>query len=262
MIRAILSNRPDFEAAGCDISRKALLTSLGRTPGVPVFLADATYLPLASGGLDAVLMFDVLEHLERPAVAVAEAARVLTPGGILHLTVPCEGSGWTLQGILRRMGWRAFERTVGHIQAFDLESLRSMLSRSGIDLTHVRWSGHLLSQVAHCGYVAYLSLPGVSIEDSVEGYLDRFRRGIWRSLLLWAKRGLAIFTYFESRVLRGMPGAIAHLTATKPIAIVGDPSAPRQVDAVISAARQMAPEMAIQGSWKGAGSERPVTVGR
>jgi SAM-dependent methyltransferase len=49
----------------------------------PVVQADATALPLTAGGFDAAVAVNVLDHLADPTVAVAEAHRVLAPGGTL-----------------------------------------------------------------------------------------------------------------------------------------------------------------------------------
>jgi SAM-dependent methyltransferase len=54
----------------------------------PHVFADAHALPLADGSADAVLLLNVLEHLRAPARAIAEAARVLAPGGSLFIDVP------------------------------------------------------------------------------------------------------------------------------------------------------------------------------
>lgn len=49
---------------------------------------DAHRIPLGDAGVDVVAMKNVLEHLERPAEALAECARVLRPGGqLVALTV-------------------------------------------------------------------------------------------------------------------------------------------------------------------------------
>jgi ubiquinone/menaquinone biosynthesis C-methylase UbiE len=51
-------------------------------------LATAYEIPLADGSFDTVLMTEVLEHLEEPARGLAEAGRLLRPGGKLILTTP------------------------------------------------------------------------------------------------------------------------------------------------------------------------------
>jgi SAM-dependent methyltransferase len=51
-------------------------------------VAGAYDVPLPDGWADTLLMTEVLEHLERPADALAEMRRLLSPGGALILTTP------------------------------------------------------------------------------------------------------------------------------------------------------------------------------
>jgi len=57
-------------------------------PGHPEVFGNAASLPFRESALDTVLMLDVLEHLASPERAVAEAGRVLKPGGRLILQAP------------------------------------------------------------------------------------------------------------------------------------------------------------------------------
>jgi SAM-dependent methyltransferase len=50
-------------------------------PG-PAVRADAARLPLRAGRLDAVVAVNMLYHLDDPVTAIAEARRVLAPGGV------------------------------------------------------------------------------------------------------------------------------------------------------------------------------------
>jgi len=72
-----------------DIPKKNLARIRDDAPG-PVFptSADAYRLPFRGGGFDLVILSEIVEHLEEPAVALREAARVLRPGGTLLLSVP------------------------------------------------------------------------------------------------------------------------------------------------------------------------------
>lgn len=51
---------------------------------------DATALPFADASFDAVTMFDLIEHVPDDQQAIAEALRVLKPGGFLLLSTPNE----------------------------------------------------------------------------------------------------------------------------------------------------------------------------
>lgn len=63
-------------------------TALGLYGTRPDVLGDAASLPFSDARFDTVMLLDVLEHLARPELALAEARRVLRPGGRLLVTVP------------------------------------------------------------------------------------------------------------------------------------------------------------------------------
>src|SRR5271170_7774254 len=75
-------------ALGIDQSREMLaiarvnLERVGSTNGM-VRLGDMYQLPLPAASFDAVVIHQVLHYADRPAAVIAEAARVLRPGGVL-----------------------------------------------------------------------------------------------------------------------------------------------------------------------------------
>jgi ArsR family transcriptional regulator len=77
-------------AVGVDSSREMLAVARANLEraglrNCQVRLADMYQLPLASGSVDAVVIHQVLHYAEEPAEVLAEAARVLRPGGQLVL---------------------------------------------------------------------------------------------------------------------------------------------------------------------------------
>lgn len=70
-----------YRHIGLDVSASAL--SIARQHGVTPVRADAAALPLRSGCADVVVAGEILEHVTDLAGVVAEACRVLQPGGTL-----------------------------------------------------------------------------------------------------------------------------------------------------------------------------------
>lgn len=83
------------QVTACNFSEAMLALASRRHPALRFQRADAQALPFADGGFDAVTMAFLLGHLAEPARALAEAHRVLAPGGRLAFA-------W----------WRDFERAV------------------------------------------------------------------------------------------------------------------------------------------------------
>lgn len=77
-------------ATGVELDATAV--RLARAHGVDVRQGDAAALPFGDESFDSVLLGDVIEHLEDPQPALAEARRVLTLGGRLYITTPPEAT--------------------------------------------------------------------------------------------------------------------------------------------------------------------------
>lgn len=84
---------------------KIALPSDIRTSGkLRLARADATRLDFADASFDRLIATHVLEHLEQPHKVLREWARVLKPGGVLSLVLPCD------PGLLWRLGRYAISR--------------------------------------------------------------------------------------------------------------------------------------------------------
>lgn len=156
----------DWRAFGLEISLDAAGTAATKNPSrIAVGVGEHT--PFASGSFDAVTAWDVLEHLSGPREFLAEAHRVLRPGGVLALTTGDVGS-W----MARVSGARWHLYTLPeHLYFYSRASLRSLLCSEGFEVRRITSEG------------AYYTL----------GYLvERFRKTILRS---------------HSTAGRGWPGA-------------------------------------------------------
>lgn len=75
----------DRSAASLDAARAHVLREPGRSRACFV-RGDVAAAPLATASCDFVLLGDVVEHVEQPADVLAEAARLLRPGGELFVS--------------------------------------------------------------------------------------------------------------------------------------------------------------------------------
>jgi SAM-dependent methyltransferase len=89
-------------------------------PWLTMIDADGSELPLADSCTDAVLLLDVIEHDAEPERVLAEAHRVLRPGGTIIVSVPHRGPTRHLDAVnvyaalrRRRPSWPELEGTVG-----------------------------------------------------------------------------------------------------------------------------------------------------
>jgi len=97
-----------------------------RRSGLAAVRGDAARLPVRSASVDAVLVVDALHHVASPTAAVAEARRVLRPGGVL---VVREFDPTTRRG----RALVAAEHAVGFESRFwSPDALAALVERSGL----------------------------------------------------------------------------------------------------------------------------------
>lgn len=85
---------PKAKLYGIDTSSKAV--SYAKRRGHPnIYKANAYRLPFRDNYFDVVLFLDVLEHIERDALAIGEAKRVLKSDGSIIITAPALSFIWS-----------------------------------------------------------------------------------------------------------------------------------------------------------------------
>src|SRR5690606_7855305 len=96
---------------------------LRRFPNVEVREGDMHALPCEDASFDLVVLMHALTYAGKPAQAVAEAARVLRPGGRLLLTS------------LARHGHRSAVEAFGHVNlGFTARELRRFVEKAGLEV--------------------------------------------------------------------------------------------------------------------------------
>ena len=84
---AMLAQRAS-SVVGVDLERDVIEHAAERYPAVRFQTGDLATLGFDDGSFDAVITFQVIEHLQSPRGFVTECARVLRPGGLLVLSTP------------------------------------------------------------------------------------------------------------------------------------------------------------------------------
>ncbi|WP_208640373.1 class I SAM-dependent methyltransferase [Vibrio aquaticus] len=85
-----------------DLRADMLEAANHNNPKVEVNIQDATKLSYSDNEFDRVIAAHILEHLPSPHTVLREWARVLKPGGVLSILLPCDpGFAWRLGQSLR-----------------------------------------------------------------------------------------------------------------------------------------------------------------
>jgi SAM-dependent methyltransferase len=107
---------PSVELVGLDSSAEAMAKNENLDDAI---VGDLETVQLDEESFDAVLCWTVLEHLERPEIALRNLARTLRPGGLLIVGVP---NVWSLKGLItkatpHRFHVWVYRRLLGHRDA-------------------------------------------------------------------------------------------------------------------------------------------------
>jgi SAM-dependent methyltransferase len=130
---------PDRVVVGVERDRDHLVDASEHFGWITVLAGDATALPVPDAVADAVTMLDIVEHVDRPDEAIAEARRVIRPGGTLVVSVPHRGPLHRLDALnlyealrRRRPHWPRVEAATesgGHEHRhFGVEELEDLLA--------------------------------------------------------------------------------------------------------------------------------------
>lgn len=176
------------------VEPSSFAASLATRRGVETLAAELLELQLPTNALNAVSMFDVLEHLESREKVLREIHRVLKPGGHLILTVPALMFLWSQHDV-----------ELGHRVRYSKQELRRELVRNGFDVRAI-------------GYFFMLTVLPLLVLRSIPHKLG-FRRVVGRETTLAARGGVlgAFFGRFEEAIaLRPPFGSSLLAVARKP----------------------------------------------
>jgi SAM-dependent methyltransferase len=148
-----------YRAVGADISRRAL-EKLDR-PGRELVEADLTR-PLPEGlpSYDAVLLLDVIEHIEDDRGALAQAGSLVKPGGVLIASVPARPDLFT-----------EFDAIQGHRRRYLPETIRAAFEGTGLEVERTFWWGEWMVPVVRWQRKTKRAAAGESAAETYRRYL-------------------------------------------------------------------------------------------
>jgi SAM-dependent methyltransferase len=184
-------------AHGLDFSAAMVGIAQAMHPEVAVREGDAEALPYPDSAFDAVVSSFGMHHVPRPEVAIAQAYRVLAPGGRVGFTVwadPAENVAWGLVfGAIARCGDQSATRTPppgGSFNRID-DCLRALEAASFADrsarIARAEWAlpdGRALITALSAGTVRMAALIAAqqpsalpAIIGDIDREAERYRRG-------------------------------------------------------------------------------------
>lgn len=133
LLRELADDWPTSLVIGSDFIAEPLRRLAGQIPEMPLLRFDMVQCPLPSASVDAVVLLNVLEHIEDHGAAVSQVARILKPGGITVVEVP---AGPSLYDV--------YDKYLQHYRRYRLAGLCQLLERAGFRVTERSHLGALL----------------------------------------------------------------------------------------------------------------------
>ena len=177
-----------WETCGVDFDAKAI-ELIRQRHGLDVRAGELASHQFSDDTFDALTMSHVIEHVFDPVALLAEARRILKPGGRLVATTP---NGRSMGRQLFREYWFGMDPP-RHIQLFSARSLAACARRAGFAQSKsITSAGRAETFIA-----GSLKLRSYALMTSGRSTLDRF--------LLWRTLKTLFLQYREHLTLRGQP---------------------------------------------------------
>lgn len=121
-----------YHVVGLDQRTEGLYAIHKALPQSWLLQAEATRLPLKENAFDAVMLLDVLEHVD-DRILISEIHRVLRPGGLAVITVPAMPWLWSFR-----------DEAAGHLRRYTRRQLTGLLNAAQFQILKIRYYQCLL----------------------------------------------------------------------------------------------------------------------
>jgi ubiquinone/menaquinone biosynthesis C-methylase UbiE len=133
MLRLIRDHLTDALVMGSDVVHGPLEKLAENLPNVPLFRFDLIHCPLPDNSVDAVVMLNVLEHIENDMAAIQQVYRILKPGGIAVIEVP---AGPNLYDV--------YDKLLRHFRRYTLTGLCELVKKANFKIVEQSHLGFLM----------------------------------------------------------------------------------------------------------------------
>jgi ubiquinone/menaquinone biosynthesis C-methylase UbiE len=217
-IRAFKKKHAEWECFGSDISVSALEEAQKAKDGVKYALAKSDALPYVDNYFSAILIFDVLEHVENPVALLKEVFRVLKPNGKFYCFVPCEGDKLSLWYWLKGFSsWKDLtQKYAGHINHWSRKAWLELFSQTGFVVKEKNYSEHFFGQLL--GLVAFRLMSRAAfkkgdVQINNETFFSNLSSD--HSWFSFFKNQVNSLVFFESMLGRSIPSPNMHVLLEK-----------------------------------------------
>ena len=125
---------PNARLIGADFLPEPLHALAARLPDVPILQFDLTTCPLPDACLDGVTALNVLEHIKDDVQALAQIRRILKPGGLVHIEVPCNPNLYDI-----------YDEQLLHHRRYHFREIAGKMQQAGFEIV----------RGTHLGFLAY-----------------------------------------------------------------------------------------------------------
>jgi SAM-dependent methyltransferase len=123
LLRELQAQLPDATTIGSDFLKEPLDHLATVATDIPLMQFDLVRCPLPAACVDAVVLLNVLEHIDNDREAVRQVVRILKPGGIAIVEVP---SGPHLYDV--------YDEYLKHYRRYSSASLAALMSKEGLEI--------------------------------------------------------------------------------------------------------------------------------